>query len=130
MLVTVPWFSTIFLINSQRCRHFGLNESMPNQPVESSIYIKVKKIIADNLHIHEDSVYEGFQFNKFIDNLATYRIQRSGSHHLLYYLEAVNIYFDLSEEFKMEFPISLMDKNLMTVGDLVLHIESQLSSLV
>jgi acyl carrier protein len=98
---------------------------MLNQQLESPIYIKVKKIIADNLHIQE-----GFQFNKFIDNLATYRIQRSGNHHLLYYLEAVNIYFDLSEEFKMEFPISLMDKNSMTVSELVFHIESRLNSLV
>jgi acyl carrier protein len=100
---------------------------MANQQLESPIYIKVKKIIADNLHIHEDSVHEGFRFNKFIDNLANYRIQKSGNHHLLYYLEAVNIYFDLAEEFKMEFPISLMDKNSMTVAELVNHIESQWS---
>jgi acyl carrier protein len=103
---------------------------MLNQQIESPIYHKVKKIIADNLHIQEDSIYAGFQFNKFIDNLATYRIQRSGNPHLLYYLEAVNIYFDLSEEFKMEFPISLMDKNSMTVAELVVHIESRLNSLV
>ncbi len=100
---------------------------MLNQQSESLIYLKVTKIIADNLHIHTDSVYEGFQFNKFIDQLATYRIQKSGNHHLLYYLEAVNIYFDLSEEFKIEFPISLMNKNSMTVSELVTHIETRLS---
>jgi hypothetical protein len=100
---------------------------MVNQQSESSIYIKVQGIIADNLRIHKDSVYEGFQFNRFIDELATYRIKKSGNHHLLYYLEAVNIYFDLSEEFKMEFPISLMDRNSMTVSELVTHIENKLS---
>ncbi len=100
---------------------------MVNQQSESSIYIKVQEIIADNLHIHKDSVYEGFQFNRFIDELATYRIRRAGNHHLFYYLEAVNIYFDLSEEFKMEFPISLMDRNSMTVSDLVTHIANKLS---
>jgi acyl carrier protein len=100
---------------------------MRNRQSKSSIYIKVTEIIADNLHIHQDSLYEGFQFNKFIDRLANYRIQKSGNHHLLYYLEAVNIYFDLAEEFKMEFPISLMDENSMTVSELVTHIEEQLT---
>jgi hypothetical protein len=92
---------------------------------ESDIYVKVRDIVADNLHIHRDSVYGGFQFNRFIENLASYRIQKSGNHHLLYYLEAVNIYFDLSEEFKIEFPIALMEKNSMTVDDLVKYIEEQ-----
>jgi acyl carrier protein len=106
----------------------GGGKSMLNQQEKNRIYAKVKEIIADNLHINEDAVYEGFQFNKFIDNLATYRIQKSGNHHLLYYLEAVNIYFDLSEEFKIEFPISLMDKNAMTVQELVQYIQSHDSS--
>ena len=100
---------------------------MRNQQSKNSIYVKVTEIIADNLHIHQDSLYEGFQFNKFIDQLATYRIQKSGNHHLLYYLEAVNIYFDLSEEFKIEFPMALMDENSMTVSELVTHIEKQLA---
>jgi hypothetical protein len=96
--------------------------NMLNQREQDRIYAKVKGIIADNLHINEDAVHERFQFNKFIDNLATYRIQKAGNHHLLYYLEAVNIYFDLSEEFKVEFPISLMDQNDMTVQELVEYI--------
>jgi hypothetical protein len=98
---------------------------MLNQREQDRIYAKVKGIIADNLHINEDAVYEGFRFNKFIDNLATYRIQKAGNHHLLYYLEAVNIYFDLSEEFKVEFPISLMDQNDMTVQELVEYIQDR-----
>jgi hypothetical protein len=91
----------------------------------NKIYVKVRDIVADNLHIHRDSVYEGFQFNRFIENLASYRIQKAGNNHLLYYLEAVNIYFDLSEEFKIEFPIALMEKNSMTVDELVKYIEEQ-----
>jgi hypothetical protein len=100
----------------------GLEKNMFDRQAASQIYIKVRDIVADNLHINRDSVYEGFQFNRFIENLASYRIQRSGNHHLLYYLEAVNIYFDLSEEFKIEFPIALMERNSMTVGELVEYI--------
>jgi hypothetical protein len=102
----------------------GSGKSMVDRQEKNTIYAKVKGIIADNLHINEDAVHEGFRFNRFIDNLASYRIQKSGNHHLLYYLEAVNIYFDLSEEFKIEFPISLMDKNTMTVQELVQYIQS------
>ena len=97
---------------------------MLDRQTASKIYLKVQNIVADNLHIHRDSVYGGFQFNRFIENLASYRIQKSGNHHLLYYLEAVNIYFDLSEEFKIEFPIALMEQNSMTVDDLVKYIEN------
>jgi hypothetical protein len=98
---------------------------MSDRPAVSKIYLKVSNIVADNLHINRDSVYGGFQFNRFIENLASYRIQKAGNHHLLYYLEAVNIYFDLSEEFKIEFPIALMEKNSMTVDELVKYIEEQ-----
>jgi hypothetical protein len=98
-------------------------ESMLDRQEESKIYLKVRDIVADNLHINRDSAYGGFQFNRFIENLASYRIQKSGNHHLLYYLEAVNIYFDLSEEFKIEFPIALMEKNSMTIDELVKYIE-------
>jgi hypothetical protein len=97
-------------------------ENMFDRQTESKVYGKVCNIIADNLHINRDSVYAGFQFNRFIENLASYRIQKSGNPHLLYYLEAVNIYFDLSEEFKIEFPIDLMEKNSMTIEDLVQYI--------
>jgi hypothetical protein len=98
-------------------------ESMLDRQEASKIYLKVRDIVADNLHINRDSAYGGFQFNRFIENLASYRIQKSGNHHLLYYLEAVNIYFDLSEEFKIEFPIALMEKNSMTIDELVKYIE-------
>jgi hypothetical protein len=98
-------------------------ENMFDRQAESKVYGKVCNIVADNLHINRDSVYAGFQFNRFIENLASYRIQKSGNPHLLYYLEAVNIYFDLSEEFKIEFPIDLMEKNSMTIEDLVKYIE-------
>ncbi len=98
-------------------------ENMLDGQEESKIYLKVRDIVADNLHINRDSAYGGFQFNRFIENLASYRIQKSGNHHLLYYLEAVNIYFDLSEEFKIEFPIALMEKNSMTIDELVKYIE-------
>jgi acyl carrier protein len=96
---------------------------MVNQQENNTIYSKVQGIIADNLHVQQDAIHPDFQFNRFIDNLATYRIQKAGSHHLLYYLEAVNIYFDLSEEFEIEFPIALMEQNTMTVNDLVLYIK-------
>jgi hypothetical protein len=98
---------------------------MFDRQAAGKIYIRVRDIVADNLHIHRDAVYGGFQFNRFIENLASYRIQKSGNHHLLYYLEAVNIYFDLSEEFKIEFPVTLMEKNSMTVDELVKYIKEQ-----
>jgi hypothetical protein len=104
-------------------QQFGLEKSMfDRQQTENKVYTKVCDIVADNLHISRDSVYAGFQFNRFIENLASYRIQKSGNPHLLYYLEAVNIYFDLSEEFKIEFPIDLMEQNSMTISDLVQYI--------
>jgi hypothetical protein len=103
---------------------------MFEQQTESKVYGKVCNIIADNLHINRDSVYAGFQFNRFIENLASYRIQKSGNPHLLYYLEAVNIYFDLSEEFKIEFPIDLMEKKSMTIEGLVEYIQDNCDTII
>jgi hypothetical protein len=49
---------------------------MLNRQEDNPIYIKVRNIVADNLHIQQDSVHGEFQFNKFIENLASYRIQK------------------------------------------------------
>jgi 2-phosphoglycerate kinase len=98
---------------------------MPHQQKNNTIDAKVKEIVADNLHIHLDAVHGDFHFNRFMDHLATYRIRKSGNHHLLYYLEAVNIYFDLSEEFKIEIPLAMMDKDTMTIDELVQYIQEQ-----
>jgi hypothetical protein len=81
--------------------------------------------LARNLAIDPEAIDLEFKFNYFIDRLAEQRQRQSGSKNLLYYLEAANIYFDLSEIFELNFLADFTDNNCVTVADLVLLIQSR-----
>ena len=89
------------------------------------IFEIVKPILARNLEIDPEAIDLEFKFHNFIDRLAEQRQQQSGSKNLLYYLEAANIYFDLSEAFKLSFLADFTDSTCITVADLVALIRSR-----
>jgi hypothetical protein len=95
-----------------------------------NIFEIVRIIIARNLEIDPDTIDLDFQFHHFIDRLANHRKRQSGSEDLLDYLEAANIYIDLSETFELHFFADFTDCTCITVGDLVELIRSKLDSLV
>ncbi len=90
------------------------------------IFETVRTILARNLEIDPEAIDLDFKFHNFIDRLAEQRQQRSGVKSLLYYLEAANIYIDLSETFEMRFMADFTDSACITVADLVVLIQSQL----
>jgi acyl carrier protein len=90
----------------------------------------VKAIVARNLEIDPDAIDLEFQFHHFIDLLANHRQRQSGTEDLLNYLEAANIYIDLSEAFKLNFFADFTDSACITIADLVDLIQSKLDSLV
>jgi hypothetical protein len=92
------------------------------------IFQIVKVIIARNLEIDHEAIDLDFQFHHFIDRLAARRQQQSGSKDLLYYLEAANIYIDLSEAFELKFFADFTDAACITVGDLIVLIQANLDS--
>jgi hypothetical protein len=89
------------------------------------IFEIVKPILARNLEIDPEAIDLEFKFHNFIDRLAAQRQQQSGSKNLLYYLEAANIYFDLSEAFELNFLADFTDSTCITVADLVVLIRSR-----
>ena len=89
------------------------------------IFEIVKPILARNLEIDPEAIDLEFKFHNFIDRLAEQRQQQSGSKNLLYYLEAANIYFDLSEVFELSFLADFTDSTCITVADLVALIRSR-----
>ena len=93
------------------------------------IFQIVKVILARNLEIDPDAIDLEFKFHNFIDRLAEYRQRQSGSKNLLYYLEAANIYFDLSEAFELNFLADFTDSACITVADLIILIRSRLDRL-
>ena len=94
------------------------------------IFEIVRPILAKNLEIDPEAIDLEFKFHNFIDRLADRRQRQSGSKNLLYYLEAANIYFDLSEEFELNFMADFTDNACITVADLILLIQSRLDKLV
>ena len=94
------------------------------------IFQIVRVILARNLEIDPDAIHLDFKFHNFIDRLAERRQRLSGSKHLLSYLEAANIYFDLSEAFELNFFADFTDSTCITVADLILLIRSRLNPLV
>ena len=94
------------------------------------IFEIVRPILARNLEIDPEAIDLEFKFHNFIDRLADRRQRQSGSENLLYYLEAANIYFDLSEEFELNFLADFTDNACITVADLILLIQSRLDKLV
>jgi hypothetical protein len=93
------------------------------------IFPTVRTVLARNLEIDPDAIDLEFQFHDFIDRLAERREHRAGSKHLLHYIEAANIYIDLSEAFEINFMADFTGKNCITVADLILLIRSKLDGL-
>jgi hypothetical protein len=90
----------------------------------------VRKIVARNLEIDIEAIDEHFQFHNFIDTLANRRRKQSGCKDLLDYIEAANIYVDLSETFQLHFFTDFTDCTCITIADLVNVIQAKLDSLV
>ncbi len=86
----------------------------------------VRKIVARNLEIDVDAIDEKFQFHNFIDVLANLRRKQSGCEDLLDYIEAANIYVDLSETFQLHFFTEFTACTCITVTDLVNIIQAKL----
>lgn len=95
-----------------------------------SIFEIVRIILARNLEIDPEAIELDFQFHHFIDIIANHRQRTSGSDKLLDYLEAANIYIDLSEAFELHFFADFTDSSCITVADLVDVIQAKLDSLV
>ncbi len=93
------------------------------------IFEMVRVILARNLEIDPEAIDLDFKFHNFIDRLAERRQLQSGSKDLLSYLEAANIYFDLSEAFQLDFLADFTDRACITVADLILLIRSKLEDL-
>lgn len=95
-----------------------------------SIFEIVRIIVARNLEIDPEAIELDFQFHRFIDMLASHRQRQSGSEDLLDYLEAANIYIDLSEAFELQFFADFTDSSCITISNLVEIIQVRLDSLV
>ncbi len=98
--------------------------------IAPDIFETVRVILARNLQIDPEAIDLDFQFHHFIDLLANHRQRQSGIEDLLDYLEAANIYIDLSETFELQFFADFTDCACITVSDLVNLIRSKLDSLV
>ena len=96
------------------------------QQSTSEIFQIVRVILARNLEIDLETIDLEFKFNHFIDRLAVYRQEKSGNRDFLSYLEAANIYIDLSEEFELQFLTDFTAPDCVTVADLILLIQSKL----
>jgi sporulation-control protein spo0M len=92
------------------------------------IFRIVRVILARNLEIDPEAIDLEFKFHNFIDRLADRRQRQSGSKSLLYYIEAANIYIDLSEAFELNFLADFTDNACITVGDLIVLIKSKLDN--
>jgi hypothetical protein len=96
------------------------------QRINQDTFESVQGIIARNLEIDPDAIDLEFKFHNFIDRLAEHRQRRSGSEDLLDYIEAANIYIDLSETFDLHFFADFTDCACITIADLVNLIQSKL----
>jgi hypothetical protein len=92
----------------------------------SDIFQIVRVILARNLEIDIETIDLDFKFHGFIDRLAAYRQEKSGSKDLLSYIEAANIYIDLADEFELKFLADFTSSACITVADLILLIQSKL----
>jgi hypothetical protein len=100
------------------------------QRINQDTFEIVQGIIARNLEIDPDAIDLEFKFHNFIDRMAEHRQKRSGSEDLLDYIEAANIYIDLSETFELHFFADFTDCACITIADLVSLIQAKLDSLV
>jgi hypothetical protein len=100
------------------------------QRINQDTFEIVQGIIARNLEIDPDAIDLEFKFHNFIDRMAEHRQKRSGSEDLLDYIEAANIYIDLSETFELHFFADFTDCACITIADLVSLIQAKLDNLV
>jgi acyl carrier protein len=100
------------------------------QRINQNTFEIIKDIIARNLEIDQEAIDLEFKFHHFIDRMAEHRQKLSGAEDLLDYIEAANIYIDLSEAFDLHFFADFTDCACITVGDLVNLIQLKLDSLV
>lgn len=98
------------------------------QRINENTFEIIKDIIARNLEIDRETIDLEFAFHHFIDRIAEHRQKRSGNESLLDYIEAANIYMDLSETFNLHFFADFTDCTCITVGDLVNLIQSKLKT--
>jgi hypothetical protein len=96
------------------------------QRINQDTFEIVQGIIARNLEIEPDAIDLEFKFHNFIDRMAEHRQRLSGSEDLLDYIEAANIYIDLSETFDLHFFADFTDCACITIADLVSLIQSKL----
>jgi acyl carrier protein len=96
------------------------------QRINEDTFEIIKDIIARNLEIDRETIDLEFKFHHFIDRIAEHRQKRSGNENLLDYIEAANIYIDLSETFNLHFFADFTDCTCITVGDLLNLIQSKL----
>jgi hypothetical protein len=90
----------------------------------------VRQIIAENLEIDPEAIDLDFRFHHFLDMLACHREKQNSADYFLYYMEAANIYVQLSEAFEIHFFAEFTDCACITIADLVCLIQSKLDSLV
>jgi acyl carrier protein len=100
------------------------------QRINQNTFEIIQDIIARNLEIDREAIDLEFKFHYFIDRMAEHRQKRSGTEDLLDYIEAANIYVDLSEAFDLHFFADFTDCACITVADLVNLIQSKLDRLV
>ena len=96
------------------------------QRINENTFEIIKDIIARNLEIDRDTIDLEFKFHHFIDRIAEHRQKNYGTENLLDYIEAANIYIDLSETFNLHFFADFTDCDCITVEDLVNLIQSKL----
>jgi hypothetical protein len=98
------------------------------QRINENTFEIIKDIIARNLEIDRETIDLEFKFHHFIDRIAEHRQKLSGNENLLDYIEAANIYIDLSETFNLHFFADFTDCTCITVGDLLNLIQSKLKA--
>jgi acyl carrier protein len=92
------------------------------------IFEIVRNIIAIDLGIDAELVDRHFRFHHFIDRLAVARQIRSNTRTSTDYIEAVNIYIDMSERFDINLFTEFTSSECVTVEDLVAAIEQKLNT--
>jgi acyl carrier protein len=97
------------------------------QQINQNTFEIIQDIIARNLEIDREAIDLEFKFHYFIDRMAQHRQKLSGAEDLLDYIEAANIYVDLSEAFSLHFFAEFTDCSCITVADLVNLVQSKLN---
>jgi hypothetical protein len=86
----------------------------------------VRQTVASHLGIEPEIVDRSFRFHHFIDVLAAIRQKKANAKSSSDYIEAVNIYIDLSEKLDVDFFTEFTGNDCLTIGDLVDSIQAKL----